>query len=191
MQTDRICILLTDNKSETDCIKNPINQLINRFLHPRLRFFLPFTVSLFWVRFVSSFYPLIPVHFCVEARVVSSSFPTRFLLKPSSLAAPCPPLLIAFSAPLSCPLPRSQYSFHPPTFLLNPLTFSFPVRVWNDVLGVLGAKLSSPDSFLLLGEPQLRLEPGSPRQMVRLMSCQGSDSVSEPQKRGFNNFDLN
>lgn len=150
MQTDRICILLTDNKNETDCIKNPINQLINHFLHLGLRFSFLFTAPfLFFFLSINSstFFHRAPV-VCVEAHVVSSLFPTRFLLKPSSLAAPCPPLLIAFSVSLSCPLPRSQYSFHPPTFLLNPLTFSFPVRVWNGVRGVLGAKLSSPDSFL-------------------------------------------
>lgn len=51
------------------------------------------------------------------------------------------------------------------------------MRVWKHVLGGSQPKLSGPDSFLLLGETQFSHKSRSPRQMVRLMFCQGSNSL--------------
>lgn len=53
----------------------------------------------------------------------------------------------------------------------------------NTSWGVLRAKLSGPDSLLLLGETQFTRESGSPRQMARLMFCQGSKSLFQSHQK--------
>lgn len=64
----------------------------------------------------------------------------------------CPSQIIVFS--VSSVFWRGLCSFHPPTFSLNLFTFSFLCLFRKHFLGVFHAKLSSPDSFLSLGETQ-------------------------------------
>lgn len=62
-------------------------------------------------------------------------------------------------------------------------TSAFAVRVWRHVPGLLGVQLSGPDRFLLLGETQFTRKAGSPRQMVRLMFPQGSNSLFQSHQK--------